>query len=331
MVAEGHDHLGGAAQAGAGADEHVLRPGSHEPVHQLLGQPPVDLGDPGRDPLLSVPARVVHVGVQAVLVGAVAVAPVLLSEPAAAGAAQVPDDQARGVRVGGGVLPGDPQQHLDQPVGPVPAPGPVRAGPGDRVDGDEVGPGGRQLDPPGQPPPVGSPERPRPPPHDRRLGRPPPFGDPPVDNRGHAAPSGPATLPHRGTELGAGDGAAAPAVRNRGGRAVRAAAGRFRAVATGVAMQDDDHRDRGAVRRPRPAGPPAARSATHRPSRGGRHRGTWDGSGHGQQGARGDPWCPIGRFGWMGEVHAILGREPGAHRGLDAGRLGNPSRPSGGR
>ena len=91
------------------------------------------------------------------------------------GAAQVADDQAGGARMGGGVLGRDPQQHLEQPVGAVAPPGPVRAGPGDRVDGDEVGPGRRQLDPAGQPSPVRLAEGQRPPPVDRRLRRPPPF------------------------------------------------------------------------------------------------------------------------------------------------------------
>jgi hypothetical protein len=94
VVGQGHDHLGRALQPGPAADEHALGPGAHEPADQLLGQAPVDLGDPGRDPLPAVAARVEDVGVEAVLVGAVAVAPVLVPEPAAVGAAQVADDQA---------------------------------------------------------------------------------------------------------------------------------------------------------------------------------------------------------------------------------------------
>ena len=118
VVAEDHHHLGRAAQAGPGADEHVLGAGAHEPVDQLLGQPPVDLADLAGDLLLTVPARVVDVDVEAVLVGAVAVAAELGAEAAALRPAQVADDQAGGAGVGGGVLPGDPQPHPDQhPVG----------------------------------------------------------------------------------------------------------------------------------------------------------------------------------------------------------------------
>jgi hypothetical protein len=104
VVGQGHHDPLRAEQAGGRADEHVAGPGAHEPVDQLLGHAPVDLGDPGRDPLEAVTARVEHVGVQAVLVGTVAVAAELRPEPAAAGAALVADDQARGVRVGGPML-----------------------------------------------------------------------------------------------------------------------------------------------------------------------------------------------------------------------------------
>jgi hypothetical protein len=111
-------------------------------------------------------------------VGAVPVPAVLGPEPPPAAPAQVPDDQPGRPRVGGRVLLGHIQQHLDQPVGAVPPPGPVRAGPGHGVDGDEVGPGRRQLHPAHQPSVVRPAERPRPPPLDRRLRRPPPFAHP---------------------------------------------------------------------------------------------------------------------------------------------------------
>ena len=66
------DEAGRAVEVRAGSDEDDLRAGSHEPVDQVLGEPAVDLVDrPGR-PLAPVEPRVVHVGVEPVLMRGVA-------------------------------------------------------------------------------------------------------------------------------------------------------------------------------------------------------------------------------------------------------------------
>ena len=83
VVDEHLDDARRAVKAGAGADEDHLRAGANEPVDQVLGEPAVDLADPSRRPLAPIAARVVHVGVEPVLVGRVAEAAEPDSEVAA--------------------------------------------------------------------------------------------------------------------------------------------------------------------------------------------------------------------------------------------------------
>ncbi len=88
----------GERQVRADVDRH--RAGVHEHVQQRLGEAHVDLADGQRGALAAVAARVVDVGVEAVLVRRVAdPAADLRAEVAAVAQAQVADADPRGVRV----------------------------------------------------------------------------------------------------------------------------------------------------------------------------------------------------------------------------------------
>jgi hypothetical protein len=111
------------------ADEDELRAGSDEPRHEILREPPVDLGGRIRRPLAAVAARVVDVHVEPVLVRGMARPAVGDTKVTAAGAAQVADADARRLRVRAGVLPDDREQDVDQPHTAEAAPPAVRLPP----------------------------------------------------------------------------------------------------------------------------------------------------------------------------------------------------------
>ena len=105
---------------------------------RVLREPAVDLGDSARAPARAVAARVVDVGVEAVLVRDVAERAVAAAEVAAVRAAEVADQHRRRLRVRGGVLARDAQQHADEVVGAVAPPPAVRRALAHRVPRDEV-------------------------------------------------------------------------------------------------------------------------------------------------------------------------------------------------
>jgi hypothetical protein len=118
------EHLDGAGrprEASARPDEHEDGAGSHEAVDKILAESPVDLGrDPGRS-LAAILPRVVHVDVEAVLVGRVPRA-----EGPAAPAAEIADPEGRRHGMGGCEVRHDTQDLADEEVRPPPPPGPVR-------------------------------------------------------------------------------------------------------------------------------------------------------------------------------------------------------------
>ena len=88
-------------------DDHGTR--AHEAVDEVLREAPVDLSDAARRALPAVPARVVHVHVEPVLVRGV-----LRPEGPAATAAEIADPDARGMWVGACVLTHDSQDDPDE-------------------------------------------------------------------------------------------------------------------------------------------------------------------------------------------------------------------------
>jgi hypothetical protein len=86
------------AKARVRPDEDPLRSGSSEEVDERLREPKIDLPDAHRRPLSTVEPWVVHVDVEAVLVGGVARA-----EPAAARLAEISDAYSRRARMADGV------------------------------------------------------------------------------------------------------------------------------------------------------------------------------------------------------------------------------------
>lgn len=91
-------------ESGVRADEDDLGSGRHEAVDQILGQPQVGLACPERGALTSVPARVVDVHVEAVLMRNVAGPPEPWAEVSTVGAAQIADADAWRTQVIRGVL-----------------------------------------------------------------------------------------------------------------------------------------------------------------------------------------------------------------------------------
>lgn len=91
-------------EPGVRADEDDLSSGRHEAVDQILREPQVCLARPERGPLAAVPAGVVDVHVEPVLMRDVAGPAELRAKVAPVGAAQIADADAWCARLVRGVL-----------------------------------------------------------------------------------------------------------------------------------------------------------------------------------------------------------------------------------
>jgi hypothetical protein len=93
------DHPPGAGQPGIEPDEDEPGARAHEPVHEILSEPAVDLARRGRGPLPAVPARVVDIDVEPVLMRRVTRGAEASPEVSAPWPAEIPDSDSRRPRV----------------------------------------------------------------------------------------------------------------------------------------------------------------------------------------------------------------------------------------
>src|SRR5215210_1306452 len=139
VVDQRRDDAARPVQAEARADEDPGRRPADEAVHELLGEPAVDLGGAEGGALEAVATGVVDVDVEAGLVRRVAEPAVARAEEAAVRAREVADEHAGDVGMGRAVLAQHDLHALDD-LGPPPAPPfAVRRSLEHRVPGHEVG------------------------------------------------------------------------------------------------------------------------------------------------------------------------------------------------
>jgi hypothetical protein len=133
-------------QAGARAYEHLRGSSLDEPCDEILRQLAVDLPRDLRRALSSVPARVVNVDVEPVLVRGVPEPSEPRAEVSAVRPGDVADPDTRRLRMRGRVLAQHAQERPNQTPVAIAAPTAVRRAPAHRVPGEEVRPFGREPD-----------------------------------------------------------------------------------------------------------------------------------------------------------------------------------------
>ncbi len=111
-----------AAECHARPDEHVLRSGRREAIHEILGEHAVDLPWRVRAALAPVSSRVVDVDVEPVLVRGVAEPAESPAESTAARPGEVPHADSCGFRMRGAILAQDAQERAHEAIGPPAAP-----------------------------------------------------------------------------------------------------------------------------------------------------------------------------------------------------------------
>jgi hypothetical protein len=155
------DHLLRPGEPGARADEDELGAGGDEPVDEILGEDPVDLGDLRGAELEEVPPRVEDVDVDPVLMGGVSEPAEALAEVASVGPAEIGDPDPRRAGIRRPVLGDHRECDRDRPPGRPAPPGPVGDPAERKVPGEEVGALRRELDAADQRSPLGGAERDR--------------------------------------------------------------------------------------------------------------------------------------------------------------------------
>jgi hypothetical protein len=150
-----------APQAQPRPDEDLDGAGRDEPLEQVLGQVVVDLPAGGWGALAPVAARVIDVGIEAVLVRRVAGRAEAPAELAAVLSGEIADHDACGAGVRLRVLVQHAGQHPDEAGIPIPPPAGIRRALAHVVPGGEIGALRRQPDAADKPPIPRHAERPR--------------------------------------------------------------------------------------------------------------------------------------------------------------------------